>query len=58
LGIDLILTFFMAVFDDEGIIIDNMRQIRGNYLKGLFIIDFLSIVPFEILGYFIPFLNE
>jgi hypothetical protein len=25
LGIDLIMTFFMAVFDEEGLIVDNMR---------------------------------
>lgn len=58
LGIDMIVTFFMAVYDDEGLIIDNMSSIRSKYLKGLFTVDILSVIPFEIVGYYFPILNE
>ena len=45
---DMILTFFMAYYDYEYILIDTKREIACNYLKTWFPIDFISIFPFDL----------
>lgn len=46
--IDLILTFFTPYYAGEALI-TNMRSICFNYLKLWFWMDFLSIIPFELI---------
>jgi hypothetical protein len=45
--IDMILLFFTAYVNEELDIIDTKREIALEYLKGWFIIDFISILPFD-----------
>ena len=46
--VDLILNFFTCLYDDEkNTEITDRKLIALDYLKGWFLIDFLSIVPFE-----------
>lgn len=40
-------TFFSAYFDEETNVIDDRKKIFKNYMCGWFLIDFLSIFPFE-----------
>ncbi|CAD8096961.1 unnamed protein product [Paramecium primaurelia] len=43
---DIILTFLSAAYDDEGNLITERKAIILNYLKGWFIIDLMSSIPF------------
>lgn len=45
---DMILTFFMAYYDYEYILIDTKREIAISYLKSWFAIDFISVFPFDL----------
>jgi hypothetical protein len=46
--IDMILTFFTPYFDDDSQqIVTNHREIALTYLKSWFVLDLLSIFPFE-----------
>lgn len=48
--IDIILTFFTSVSDDQGINeITNKKKIAVKYLKSWFIIDVISIFPVDLL---------
>lgn len=47
-GIDLILQFLSAFYDDDFYIIDDIKIIAMNYLQGWFIIDVTAIFPFDI----------
>ena len=47
---DAIVTFKVAVFNDDYNIIDNRKDIAIIYLKGWFTLDILSCIPFGILG--------
>ena len=46
LGIDLVLNFFSAYYDSEENLVKSRKKIIIKYLKGWFIIDFISIFPF------------
>jgi hypothetical protein len=46
---DLIVTFFSAYEDYELKIQDDLKDIALNYLKGWFIIDFVSILPLDLI---------
>lgn len=46
-GVDIFIMFLSAFFDDEFYLVDEMKQIALNYLRGWFIIDFLAIFPFD-----------
>ena len=46
-GIDIIVMFFSAFHDDEFHLIDELKPIAMNYLRGWFLIDFLAIFPFD-----------
>ena len=48
-GIDLILQFFSAYYDEDFYIIDELKIIAMNYLQGWFIIDITAIFPFDLL---------
>ena len=44
---DLILSFFTAYIDNDDNVIKNRKKIIHNYIKSWFVIDVLSIVPFN-----------
>ena len=44
--VDIILTFFSAYFDCEDNLITQKGKIAKNYIRGWFILDFVSIFPF------------
>lgn len=44
IGFDIIFHFFSA-YNDNGQIIDNLKMISLNYLKGMLIFDLLAILP-------------
>jgi len=49
--IDMVLQFFLAYYDEEDDIwIYENRQICMNYLGSWFVVDFLGVLPFDILG--------
>ena len=48
--IDVIVTFYAAVLNDEYDIMDNRKDISINYLKGWFTLDILSCIPYGIIG--------
>jgi len=54
-AVDLVLNFFTTLYDDErNFEITDRKEIAIEYLKGWFMIDFFSIVPFEgIMKFFI-----
>lgn len=47
-GHDIYLNFRTAYFSDEGKLIRDAKQIAFTYLKGWFLVDFISIFPFEV----------
>ena len=49
LGIDLVLNFFSAYYDSEENLVKSRKKIIIKYLKGWFIIDFISIFPFYLI---------
>ena len=45
-----ILTTFISAFEDYDLKInDNLKDISTNYLKGWFVIDFISIFPIDLI---------
>ena len=48
-GLDIVLTFFSAIEDEDLKVIDDRMIIFKNYIFGQFIIDFLSVFPFDLL---------
>ena len=49
LGIDLVLNFFSAYYDSEENLVKSRKKIIIKYLKGWFVIDFISIFPFYLI---------
>lgn len=47
--IDIFLSFFTSYYDEDYNLIDDRRVITRKYLRGWFIIDFFSIIPFNII---------
>ena len=45
--IDLILHFFIAFYNDDGILKTELHLIVLNYLQGWFIVDLISFIPFK-----------
>jgi hypothetical protein len=44
-GIDLVLNFFFAYYDDKDDIVDSRKRIILDYLYGWFLIDLMTILP-------------
>jgi hypothetical protein len=44
-GIDMVLNFFMAYYNEHDEIVDNRKKVACHYFKGWFIIDITSIFP-------------
>ena len=56
---ELIINFNSAYTDDKKEIVDNRKQIAKRYLSGWFFIDFISILPLDIiLLYFVEGSNK
>lgn len=46
-GIDIIVIFFTAIYNDDFVLIEDIRTIAGLYVRGWFLLDLLAIFPFE-----------
>ena len=46
---DLILNFISAYYDDEGVFVQDPKILARNYIKTWFIIDFISVLPFDLI---------
>ena len=46
---DIILTFNMAYYDEDYVIISDRKIIAGNYVKSWFILDMFAVIPFDVL---------
>jgi len=44
---DLFVNFNSAIHNEEFVLVDNYKGIAGNYLRGWFVVDFLSVFPFD-----------
>lgn len=44
---DLTMNFLSTYYDDQGKLTKSLKKIINNYLRGWFIVDFLSCFPFE-----------
>ena len=44
-GVDLLLNFFFAYYDDNDDIVDGRKRIAMDYIRGWFLIDLLTILP-------------
>jgi hypothetical protein len=47
-GFDIIISFFTAYFK-EGVVVDSNRQIALNYLLKWFLLDLITVIPFDII---------
>ena len=47
--IDIILNFNVAIYNDDYDIVHERAAVTWNYLSGWFIVDFTSIIPFELM---------
>ena len=56
--IDIVLGFRTTFFDSKGMEVRDPKQISANYLRGMFIIDLLSSIPYKWVGLIIPFFNS
>jgi len=45
--VDIIIGFRTTFFDAQGMEVRDARQIAMNYLRGLFVVDFLSSIPYR-----------
>ena len=46
-GIDIIVVFFSAYYNEDFKIIDDRAAIAREYVKGWFLLDFVAIIPFD-----------
>ena len=46
-GIDIIVVFFSAFYDEDFIITENLKDIARNYIFGWFLLDLCAIIPFD-----------
>lgn len=46
-GLDILVSFFSAYYDDDNVLVTNNRYIAIYYLKGWFLIDLVSVFPFN-----------
>ena len=47
-GIDILIVFFSAFFDDDFYIVDELKDIARFYILGWFFLDVLAITPFDV----------
>lgn len=46
-GIDIVVVFFSAFYDEDFYLIDNLKDIARHYIFGWFMLDVLAIIPFD-----------
>ena len=46
-GIDIIVIFFSAFYDDDFQIVEELKDIARNYMFGWFLLDLMAITPFD-----------
>lgn len=46
-GIDIIVVFLTAYYDDDFNLVESLRTIAANYIRGWFTVDLLAILPFD-----------
>ena len=46
-GVDIIIVFFSAFYNDDFLIIDSFKDIARNYIFGWFLLDVAAITPFD-----------
>ena len=46
-GVDIIIIFLTAYYNDDFILIDDLPMIAKGYLRGWFLLDFMALFPFE-----------
>ena len=56
--IDIVLGFRTTFFDAIGTEIRDPKQIASNYLRGMFIVDLLSSIPYRYVALIIPFISS
>lgn len=44
--IEILINFMSAFYDQDFILVDNLKKIANNYLRGWFILDLLTVIPF------------
>ena len=47
---DVVLTFFTATLDGMGRLVVGRKEIAMQYMRGFFLVDLISAIPFELLG--------
>lgn len=47
--LDIILTFNMAYYDEDYVIVSDRKIIAGGYLRSWFILDLFAVIPFDLL---------
>lgn len=47
---DVVINFFLCYHDEKGVMITDRHQIAKNYLTGFFFMDFVSSIPYQLLG--------
>lgn len=55
--VDIVIGFRTTFFDSQGMEVRDPKQIAGNYLRGLFLVDFLSSIPYRYVRQVLPFVS-
>lgn len=50
--IDMIISFNTPYYDESRVWVTDPYSVRMNYLKGWFVVDFISVLPFDIVSSF------
>lgn len=48
--IDIVINFFIAYYDSNYKLVDNKKKIAWKYLTTWFVVDFFSILPFNLIN--------
>merc|ERR1712167_48862 len=49
-SMDMVLQFFLMTQDENGRYIKSQREVAWRYITSWFVIDFLSVLPFDVIG--------
>ncbi len=50
--LDIIVNFLSAYYDENLMIVDNYKDISINYILGWFFVDFVTVIPFDVIFQF------
>lgn len=51
-SLDIVINFLTAYYDENLVIVDRYKDIAVNYLFGWFFIDFITVIPFDVIFQF------